>query len=185
MLLAGKDRDMKIDIPPPAIIKPMALWSGKQVVSIMIRPNKKCPVKMNLRTKGKSYTKDEELCINDSYIVVHNSDLLAGALDKSIIGSGSKSSIFYTLLRDYGEQAAADRMWRLARITPWFLSNHGFSIGIGDVTPGQGLIAAKEKLLLEGYQKCDKFIEEYANGMLQTQPGCSPEETLEAIILRE
>ena len=37
-------------------------------------------------------------------IVVHNSELLAGALDKSIIGSGSKSSIFYIMLRDFGEQ---------------------------------------------------------------------------------
>ncbi len=37
-------------------------------------------------------------------IVVHNSELLAGALDKAVIGSGSKGSIFYVLLRDYGEQ---------------------------------------------------------------------------------
>ena len=37
-------------------------------------------------------------------IVVHNSEHLAGALDKSVIGSGSKNSIFYVLLRDFGEQ---------------------------------------------------------------------------------
>lgn len=185
MILAGKDVTMKIDLPPPAIVKPIALWTGKQVVSVMLRPNKSSHVKINLRTKGKSYTSNEELCINDSYIVVQNSELLAGALDKSVIGSGSKSSIFYVLLRDYGEQAAADGMWRLARVAPWFLSNRGFSIGIGDVTPGPGLIKAKEELLAEGYAKCDKFIEDYSNGMLQTQPGCSAEETLEAIILRE
>jgi hypothetical protein len=28
--------------------------------------------------------------------------------------------------------------------------NRGFSIGIGDVTPGKGLITAKERLLKEG-----------------------------------
>ena len=88
---------------------------------------------------GKSYTKGEELCTNDSYVVIHNSQLMAGYLDKSIIGSGSKSSIFYVLLRDYGEQEAADGMWRLARVAPWFLTNHGFSIGISDVTPGENL----------------------------------------------
>jgi len=76
-------------------------------------------------------------------------------------------------------------MWRLSRIAPWFLSHRGFSIGIGDVTPGLGLITEKEKLLKEGYSKCDRFIEDYSNGMLTTQPGCSAEETLEAIILRE
>lgn len=185
MILAGKDRDLQIDIPPPAIIKPMALWTGKQVVSVMLRPNKKSPVRINLRVKGKSYTKDEELCVEDSFIVVYNSELLAGTLDKSIIGSGSKSSIFYVMLRDFGEQSAADGMWRLSRIAPWFLSNHGFSIGISDVTPGQGLIKEKEKLLKEGYIKCDQFIEDFTNGTLQTQPGCTAEETLEAIILRE
>ena len=46
-----------------------------------------------------------------SVIVVHNSELLAGALDKSIIGSGSKSSIFYILLRDFGEQVGPKRAY--------------------------------------------------------------------------
>ena len=37
-------------------------------------------------------------------------------------------------------------------------------------------------LLSSSYSKCDKFIEDYSNGMLQTQPGCSAEETLEVEI---
>ena len=37
-------------------------------------------------------------------------------------------------------------------------------------------------LLFSSYSKCDKFIEDYSNGMLQTQPGCSAEETLEVEI---
>jgi len=44
----------------------MSLWTGKQVISVLLRPNKKSEIKVNLRTKGKSYTKDEELCTNDS-----------------------------------------------------------------------------------------------------------------------
>ena len=38
---------------------------------------------------------------------MHNSDHLAGALDKSVVGSGSKNSIFYVLLRDFGEQVSS------------------------------------------------------------------------------
>ncbi|KXJ16487.1 DNA-directed RNA polymerase III subunit RPC1 [Exaiptasia diaphana] len=76
-------------------------------------------------------------------------------------------------------------MWRLARVCPFFLSNRGFSIGIGDVTPGQGLLQAKEELLNTGYSKCDGFIQDFKEGKLQTQPGCSAEETLEAVILKE
>ena len=37
-------------------------------------------------------------------VVVYNSQHMCGALDKSSLGSGSKSNIFYILLRDYGEQ---------------------------------------------------------------------------------
>lgn len=34
-------------------------------------------------------------------------------------------------------------------------------------------------LISFSYEKCDRYIEEYKNGMLQTQPGFTPEETLE------
>jgi len=44
-----------IDLPPPAILKPMQLWTGKQIISVVFRPNKKSPIKLNLRAKGKNY----------------------------------------------------------------------------------------------------------------------------------
>lgn len=53
------------------------------------------------------------------------------------------------------------------------------------MTPGVGLLKAKHHLLDEGYGKCDEFITELNEGRLQAQPGCSEDETLEAIILRE
>ena len=38
---------------------------------------------------------------------------------------------------------------------------------------------------LHRYAKCTEFIHDFEEGRLQTQPGCSAEETLEAIILKE
>lgn len=63
--------------------------------------------------------------------------------------------------------------------------NSGFSIGIGDVTPGEALNQRKNKLLLEGYAKCDEYIRAMEQGKLATQPGCTVEESLEAVILKE
>ena len=83
-----------------------------------------------------SFSKNEELCHKDSFLVVRNSELLAGSLDKSTVGSGSKNNIFYVLLRDYSEDHAIKAMWKLARVASYFMMNRGFSIGIGDVTPG-------------------------------------------------
>ncbi|XP_037611285.1 DNA-directed RNA polymerase III subunit RPC1 isoform X2 [Sebastes umbrosus] len=185
-ILVDKDEKIRISLPRPAVMKPMALWTGKQIFSLILKPSKDCPVKANLRTKGKQYCgKGEDLCHNDSFVVIHNSELMCGALDKGTLGSGSKNNIFYILLRDWGQLEAANAMSRLARLAPVFLSNRGFSIGIGDVTPGQGLLKAKQDLLDDGYTKCDEYIEALHTGKLQQQPGCTAEETLEALILRE
>ena len=48
------------------ILQPSRLWTGKQLFSMILRPNKNSPVKANLRTKGKNYSKNEDLCVNDS-----------------------------------------------------------------------------------------------------------------------
>uniref|UniRef100_A0A3Q2QKV0 DNA-directed RNA polymerase subunit n=1 Tax=Fundulus heteroclitus TaxID=8078 RepID=A0A3Q2QKV0_FUNHE len=125
------------------------------------------------------------VCLTPPVVVIHNSELMCGSMDKGTLGSGSKNNIFYILLRDWGQLEAANAMSRLARLAPVFLSNRGFSIGIGDVTPGAGLLKAKQDLLDDGYKKCDEYIEALQTGRLQQQPGCTAEETLEALILRE
>ncbi|XP_041117382.1 DNA-directed RNA polymerase III subunit RPC1 isoform X2 [Polyodon spathula] len=185
-ILVGKDEKIKVHLPPPAILKPITLWTGKQIFGLILKPSKTCPVKANLRTKGKQYCgSGEDLCRNDSFVVIQNSELVCGSMDKGTLGSGSKNNIFYILLRDWGQMEAANAMSRLARLAPVYLSNRGFSIGIGDVTPGQGLLKAKHDLLEAGYKKCNEYIEALNTGKLQQQPGCTAEETLEALILKE
>ncbi|KAF7263909.1 hypothetical protein GWI33_000924 [Rhynchophorus ferrugineus] len=185
-LLAGADTYMHIDLPPPCIIKPKQLWSGKQIISLIFKPNKKCNVLANLEAKGKAYTKNKEMCCKDSYVIIRNSQLISGTLDKGHLGNGGKGgNIFYVILRDFGQDFAIKSMWRLARLASIYLMNSGFSIGIGDVTPGEALVQRKMKLLKDGYQKCDEYIKQMAQGKLQCQPGCTAEETLEAIILKE
>ena len=114
---------MVIKLPLPCIQKPVALWSGKQIFSLILRPNPGDRIKVNLRTKGKEYSKKgEEFCANDGFLLVRNSEVLAGCVDKSTIGSGSKINIFYVLLRDTGHVEALsssvvfyDESWILYR----------------------------------------------------------------------
>lgn len=90
------------------------MWSGKQIISLVFKPNKTCPVKANLEAKGKAYTKDREMCVKDSYVLIYNSELIAGTLDKGHLGSGGKGgNIFYLILRDFGQDYAIKSMWRL------------------------------------------------------------------------
>lgn len=90
---------MRVELPPPAIRKPCCLWTGKQIFGLILRPSRACPVLASLRAKSKSYTKDLEMCANDGYVHIRNSELLSGTMDKATLGSGSKNNIFYILLR--------------------------------------------------------------------------------------
>ena len=128
---------MYISLPPPCIMKPRQLWSGKQIFSLILRPSIKSRIQINLSTKGKEYSGNgKEMCVKDSWLLVRNTEVLAGSVDKSTIGSGSKTNIYYVLLRDYGEKEAILAMWKVCRVTAYYMMNRGFSIGIGDVTPG-------------------------------------------------
>jgi DNA-directed RNA polymerase III subunit RPC1 len=178
-ICAFEDSNLNIELPIPAILKPIKLWTGKQLFSLLLKPNHKSQVMINLRNRGKNYTKNEDMCGNDSFIVIHNSELMCGALDKGVLGSGSKNNIFYLLLRDFGEKFATDAMLRLSRMASFYLMNRGFSIGIGDVTPSFKLLKDKRDLLKKGYDKCNEFIQQLKDGKLQCQPGCNPEQTLE------
>ena len=148
-----------IRLPKPAIVKPVELWTGKQLISLAFRPNDSSKAKVNLRVRGKNYAgSGEEFAEGDNFLVLHNSQLMAGVLDKATIGSGGKLNVFYALLKDYGKEASCLAMYRLASITSKFLMNRGFSIGIGDVYPGIPLLQAKKDLVMKGYTKCFELL---------------------------
>ncbi|CAF4392028.1 unnamed protein product, partial [Rotaria sp. Silwood2] len=63
--------------------------------------------------------------------------------------------------------------------------NRGFSIRLVDVTPGENLLKAKRALVTDGYNNCNNYIQQAKEDKLQLQSGCSREQTLEALILKE
>lgn len=184
MLAMMSDANIKFDIPPPAIYKPERLWTGKQIFSLLIRPNKQSPVVINLDAKCKTCEKAEppEMSPNDGYVIVRGSEVLLGVMDKSLLGDGKKHSVFYTILRDFGPVEAANAMNRMAKLSARFLGNRGFLIGIADVTPGEDLQKRKALVVEKAYLECDQLIDKYNRGKLETQPGCNEEQTLEAKI---
>jgi len=58
----------QVDIPTPAILKPVPLWTGKQLFSVMIRPNKDMNFFLSFEVKEKNYDSNLKLkhfCPND------------------------------------------------------------------------------------------------------------------------
>lgn len=172
-----------LDLPPPAIIVPKSLWTGKQIFSVLMRPNKRSPVKVNLDAKCKAFKarpgQFPDMDPNDGWLVVRNSEVMCGRMDKSTVGSGKKDSIFYVILRDFGPDEAVLAMNRLAKLCARQLTNRGFSIGVGDVFPTDSLKAEKENLVSVAYKQCDDLIETFKQGKLDKAPGCNMEQTLE------
>ena len=180
------DGDMQIDLPPPAILKPEALWTGKQVFNVLMRPNRASPVLVNLDAACREYkvVKDRprDLDENDGWLVIRNSEVMCGVMDKSTIGSGKKDSVFYVILRDFGPDEAVRAMNRLAKLAARWLTNQGFSIGIDDVFPGRKLVELKQTLVETAYEACDEVIASFRAGQLEKSPGCNEEQTMENTI---
>jgi DNA-directed RNA polymerase III subunit RPC1 len=180
------DGNLQVDLPPPAILKPQALWTGKQVFSVLMRPNKNSPVKVNLDAKCRDYKakagQTPDMDPNDGWLVVRNSEVMCGRMDKTTVGSGKKDSIFYIILRDFGPDEAVKAMNRLAKLSARYLTNQGFSIGISDVYPGQKLREKKAALVSTAYKACDELIKKFKAGKLEKATGCNMEETLENAI---
>ena len=70
---------------------------------------------MNFDAIGKSYAANRELGGEDLYVIMRNSEIFDGNLDKNYLGSSSKGgNILYLMLRDYGSTAAIKAILRLA-----------------------------------------------------------------------
>ena len=177
------DAEMQLDLPPPTILKPTMLWTGKQVFNVMMRPNKDVKVLVNLDAACREYRakagQPRDLDENDGWLCVRNSEIMCGVMDKSTIGSGKKDSIFYVTLRDFGPDAAIASMSRLAKLCARWLATQGFSIGINDVYPGGDLLTLKKKLVEGAYADCDALIAKFKEGNLAKASGCDEEQTLE------
>lgn len=81
------DASEHIDIPAPTIVKPICLWTGKQVFSAMLRPNKQASLLVNFETKEKNYIDNKHFCKNDGWVAFRNGELISGNVAKKTIVS--------------------------------------------------------------------------------------------------
>lgn len=107
----------QIDMPLPTIWKPHQLWTGKQVISMLVCPNSSVDARVNVESEERFYTKDKHFCDQDGYVAFRLGELISGNLGKKTLGGDSKSGLFYVLIRDFGPTEATRCMNRLAKLT--------------------------------------------------------------------
>ena len=174
------DAAEEIDVPPPAIYKPKKLWTGKQVISVLVRPNKSVNARVNVESKERFYTDNKAMCVEDGYVIFYRGELMCGNLGKKTLGGESKHGLFYVLIRDYGPQEATRCMTRLSKLCARYMENRGFSIGISDVTPTKEVQEMKLRIMEDGKNKSEMQIEEYNNDRILLKPGCNALQSLES-----
>ncbi|KAJ3669151.1 hypothetical protein LUZ60_011101 [Juncus effusus] len=171
-----------IDLPTPALIKPIELWTGKQLFSVLIRPNARTRVFLNLIVLERNYNEEAgcgSMCPTDGYVYFRNSELICGQLGKATLGNGNKDGLYSVLMRDYNAHAAASCMNRLAKFSARWIGNHGFSIGLDDVQPGEKLNGQIKKKISDGYEDCEEFISVFSRGELKPASGLTAAGVLE------
>ena len=178
----------KVEIPPPTIYKPKELWTGKQLFSVLLKPNKKYKIVINLKNKSKTYSRkykvDEYRCPNDGFVLIKNSILLSGIIDKSTIGSGSKSGLVFAIGKDFGSEEACKFLTRISKFSGRWICDYGLSLGLGDVIPREDLVKNKEKIIEKSFKESEQQIDLYNTGKIQLKPGLNAEQSLESSLIK-
>lgn len=184
-------RIAQLELPEPAIRKPVELWTGKQAFSLLLRPNRRAHVFINLENRERQYgtggpggkkRDDLHMDLADAYVCFRNSELLCGRLGKGTLGGGNKAGLFQVLSSDYGPGEAVKVMNRLAKLSAKMIGERGFSIGIDDVSPAPRLEAEKAAAVQNGYARSLEYIAKFNKGQLELEPGCDADTSLENVV---
>lgn len=113
--------DYNGELPPPCIVKPRPLWTGKQILQLVI-PN----INYYKMEKPKfDYHKDDN-------VIIKNGEFLAGRLRKAHVGA-ARGGIVHIIWKDMGPEAAKDWFSHTQNIVNNWLITHGFTIGVADI----------------------------------------------------
>ncbi|KAK6331541.1 hypothetical protein TWF730_004615 [Orbilia blumenaviensis] len=123
----------RIQLLPPTILKPVKLWSGKQIVTTIlenIRPSGTTAISFTSKTKvpGSSWAEKSE----EGEVVVSKGYFACGVLDKSQVGA-SAYGIVHSVHELYGPTVAGSFLSILGRLFTKLLHMRAFSCGMEDL----------------------------------------------------
>ena len=171
----------RYEIPPPAILYPKELWTGKQIITVLLPPGINLSLKAKLCRKCDECKKEE--CPYDAYVLIRNGRLLTGIIDKKAIGAGQPESLLHRIVKDYSTKKGRQFLDSVARMLIEVITNIGFTIGLDDVEIQEEADNRIIYILTTASEEVNKLIEVYKRGELQRQPGRTLLETLEMRIM--
>jgi len=153
-----------LHMPPPAVMKPTPLWTGKQVFSLMF------PDAMTYRMVVRSGTGDvfdpEERCV-----VVRYGEIMCGSLCKKTLGT-SAGGIVHVLIRDWGLGFAGKFVGDAQRLLRDYMMIRGFSVGVGDCVMPASTHKRVNSVLAEALDSTDALQSASSRTSLGVVDGC-------------
>eukprot|EP01080_Neovahlkampfia_damariscottae_P006005 gene6005-10003_t len=145
---------------PPTILKPKKLWTGKQVVSTVLKhlANGRKGINMDGKSKlkGNVFGHDSE----DGEVIFRDNELLSGVLDKQQFGS-EHGSIVHCAYECYGDAIAGQLLTTLCRMCTVFLQKYGFTCGLDDLLLEEAVEIKRKEILASATKKCELTTIEY------------------------
>ncbi|EZG44157.1 DNA-directed RNA polymerase RPB1 subunit [Gregarina niphandrodes] len=176
-------------VPPPVIWKPQKLWTGKQIITLILIGGMKGHNYLTITRDGAIRLPgrddpDPNMSINDGRVIIRNSEHLAGVICKRVAGT-SGGSIVHVLWHQCGPEKTKEVLSSFQKAVNNWLVSQGFTVGVSDIVADK-VTADKVRDALRGsYDKVDELIELARNGRLETQPGKSLLESFENRVNQE
>ncbi|CAH8362128.1 unnamed protein product [Eruca vesicaria subsp. sativa] len=135
----------------PAILKPVPLWTGKQIITAVlneitkghppfsVEKSTKLPVDFfkcrSREAKSKSgesnkKTKKQNVNLNEDKLLIRKNDLVRGVIDKAQFAD---YGLVHTVHELYGPNAAGNLLSVFSRLFTVFLQTQGFTCGVDDL----------------------------------------------------
>ncbi|KAL5334658.1 hypothetical protein BJX70DRAFT_377559 [Aspergillus crustosus] len=137
----------KIQFVDPAIVRPKRLWTGKQVITTILK-NIMPPERAGLNLQSKSSTPGDRWGKGneEDKVIFKDGELLCGILDKKQIGP-TAGGLIDSIHEVYGHAVAGKLISILGRLLTRFLNMRAFTCGIDDLRlTDEGNRLRKEKL---------------------------------------
>ncbi|KAM9920293.1 hypothetical protein OXX59_007320, partial [Metschnikowia pulcherrima] len=161
-------------IPPPAVLKPKPLWSGKQLLSMAI------PKGIHLQRFDDGR---DMLSPKDSGMLIVDGEIIFGVVDKKTVGA-TGGGLIHTVMREKGPYVCAQLFSSIQKVVNYWLLHNGFSIGIGDTIADKDTMRDVTTTIQEAKQKVQEIIIDAQQNKLEPEPGMTLRESFEHNVSR-
>lgn len=154
-------------LPPPCILKPVQLWSGKQVFSLFLPK-----ISHNSYSQDANKMDQNSIPLADRHVIIRDGNLLAGILDKKTVAR-SEGSLIHVVINSYNTNIAKDFLNQTQLIVNNWLEHRGFSIGLIDCVVPDFVLQEVKHEIDDVESKVQATIIKAQDGQLERMPGMS------------